>query len=95
METQQVLDDLCEEYKDIFSSHKGDIDHTKLHTMNIDKGNHPPIVQKPYTLQLKPTQWVQEELEMLQNIRIILQRLSPWSSPIVTVPKNAQSRYQH
>ena len=28
--TQKSLDALCEKYQDIFSLHKGDIDHTKL-----------------------------------------------------------------
>ena len=32
---------LCEEYKDIFSLHQGDIGHTKLLTINIDRGDHP------------------------------------------------------
>ena len=60
-EAQQTLNYLCEEYKDIFSEYKGDIGHTKLLTVDIDT-YHPPIVQKPYTLPLKHTQVVWEEL---------------------------------
>ena len=44
------------EYKDISSLHQGNIGHTELFTMNIEKGDHPPIAQKPYTLPLKQTQ---------------------------------------
>ena len=50
LETQQALYALCEEYQDIFSSHQGDISHTTLLTMDIDIGDYPSIVQKPYML---------------------------------------------
>ena len=50
LETQNALDNLCQEYKDKFSLHQGDIGHTKFLTMDIDTGNHLPIVQKPYAL---------------------------------------------
>ena len=61
METLQTLSELSEEYKDIFSEHKGDIGHTKLLNVIIDAGDHPPIAQQPYILPLKLTLWVQEE----------------------------------
>ena len=32
------------------SLHQGFISNTKLFTMDIDRRDHPPIVQKPYTL---------------------------------------------
>ena len=70
LETQQTLNDLCEEYKDTFSLHQGDIGHTKLLAIDIDKGYHHPIALKPYTLQLKHTQWVCEEIEMLKKLYI-------------------------
>ena len=38
-ETKQALNELCEEYKDIFSLHQGDIGHTKLLTVDIDMGD--------------------------------------------------------
>ena len=61
------MNELCEEYKDVFSLIQGDIHHTKLLTMYIDKEYHPSIVQKTYMLPLKHTQWVFEELELLQK----------------------------
>ena len=57
-ETKQALNELCEEYKYVFLLHQGDIDNTKLPTMDIDTGVHPPIIQKQYTLPLKHTQWI-------------------------------------
>ena len=41
--TQQALDDLCEECKDIFSLHQGDIGHSKLCITDIDTRDHPSI----------------------------------------------------
>ena len=43
LETQQALNKLFKEYKDIFSLHQGGIGHTQLLTMDID---HPSILQK-------------------------------------------------
>ena len=46
-----------------------------------------PITQKPYTLPLKHTEWVQRELEILEKAGVIVRSVSPWASPIVVVPK--------
>ena len=91
LEIQVALNELCEEYKGIFLLHQGDIGHTELLTMDIDIRDHPPIAQKPYTLPLKHTQWVHEELEMLAKAGIIPQNVSPWSCPIVIVPRKPQA----
>ena len=80
---------LCEDFVDIFSTGQSDIGHTKLIEMDIDTGNSPPVCQKLYTLPLKHNQWVKEELEALEKAGIILQSMSPWSSPIVFVPKRS------
>ena len=44
LEMHKVLDELYEEYKDMFSLHQGDIGHTKLLTMYIHAGDHPTIM---------------------------------------------------
>ena len=61
---------MCEEYKDIFSEHKGDVGHTKLLTVDIDT-YHPRTVQKPYTLPQKDIWWVWKEPEMLEKVEFI------------------------
>ena len=58
--------------------------------MDIDTGNHPPITQKPYTVPLKHTQWVHEELEMLKKNSNYFSKCF-WSNPIVILPKKAQT----
>ena len=78
---------LCEEYTDVFSKDSTDIGRTPLLTMDIDTGDNPPICQRPYSLALKHVEWVQEELEKLEQAGVITRSMSPWASPIVIVPK--------
>ena len=51
------------EFNDIFSTDSGDIGKTPFLEVDIDTGDSLPITQKPYTLPLKHTEWVQRELE--------------------------------
>ena len=81
---------LCKEFGDIFSKDSTDIGKTPLITMDIDTGDSPPICQKPYNLPLKHTEWVQKELEMLEEAGVIVRSISPWASPIVVVPKKTE-----
>ena len=86
-EQRQAFRYLCTEFEDIFSTDSGDIRKTPLLEVEIDTGNSPPITQKPYTLPLKHTEWVQRELEILEKAGVIVRSVSPWASPIVVVPK--------
>ena len=86
-EQRQAFKDLCMEFKDIFSTDSGDIGKTPLLEVEIDTGDSPPITQKPYTLPLKHTEWVQRELEILEKAGVIVRSVSPWASPLVVVPK--------
>ena len=88
-EPQKAFQDLCHEFKDIFSVDLGDIGKTPLVEMEIDTGDSPPITQKPYTLPLKHAEWVQKELEILEKAGVIVRSVSPWASPIVVVPKRS------
>ena len=84
---KQAFKDLCIEFNDIFSTDSGDIGKTPLLEVEIDTGDSPPITQKPYTLPLKHTEWVQRELEILEKAGVIVRSVSPRASPIVVVPK--------
>ena len=86
-EQRQAFKDLCTEFKDIFSTDSGDIGKMPLLKVEIDTGDSLPITQKPYTLPLKHTEWVQRELEILEKAGVIVRSVSPWASPIVVVPK--------
>ena len=91
-EQQQAFRELCTEFKDIFSTDSGDIGKTPLLEVEIDTGDSMPITQKPYTLPLKHTEWVQRELEILEKAGVIVRSVSSWASPIVVVPKRTALR---
>ena len=78
---------MCTEFNDIFLADSSDIGKTPLLEVEIDTGDNLPITQKPYTLPLKHTTWVQRELEILEKASVIVRSVSPWASPIVVVPK--------
>ena len=86
-EHQNAFKELSKEFKDIFSVDSSDIGKTPLVEMEIDIGDSLPITQKPYTLPLKHTKWVQKELEILEKAGVIVRSVSSWASPIVVVPK--------
>ena len=86
-EQWQAFKDMCMEFNDIFLTDSGDIGKTPLLEVEIDTGDSFPITQKPYTLPLKHTEWVQRELEILEKAGVIVRSVSPWASPIVVVPK--------
>ena len=54
--------------------------------MKIDTGDSPPICQRPYNLPLKHREWVQKELETLEQVGVICQSVFPGAGPIVIVP---------
>ena len=81
---------LCDEYSDIFSQSSIDLGRTPLLTMEIETGDSPPICQKPYNLPLKHAEWVQREINNLEEAGVITRSVSPWASPIVVVPKKAE-----
>ena len=64
-----------------------DIRKTFLLEVEIDTGDNLPIIQKPYTLHLNHTAWVQRELDILEKAGVIVRSVSPWTSPMVVVPK--------
>ena len=85
---KQQLEELCMEFKDIFSTSSKDIGRTPLVKMDIDT----PICQRPYNLPLKHAEWVKKELHILEEAGIIVKSVSPWASPIVVVPKKSAPR---
>ena len=88
----QRFEELCEEYGQAFSKHNEDIGRTKLVKMHIDTGDSPPVSSRPYTLPLKHYEWVQREIESLEQAGIITKSMSHWASPIVIVPKKSAPR---
>ena len=73
---RNAFKDLCTEFNDIFSTDSGDIGKTPLLEVEIDTGDSLPITQKPYTLPLKHTAWVQRELEIFEKAGVIVKCLT-------------------
>ena len=57
--------------------------------MDRDTGDSPPVSSRPYTLPLKHYEWVQREIESLEQAGVITKSMSKWASPIVIVPKKS------
>ena len=64
---QNAFKDFMYGISDIFSTDSSDIGKTSLLEIEIDTGDSLPITQKPYTLPLKHTTWVQRELENIEE----------------------------
>ena len=86
------FEELCEEYKDIFSKDSSEEGKTPLITMEIETGDSPPVCQRPYNLPLKHVDWVQKELDTLEKAGVITGSVSPWASPIVIVSKRTEAK---
>ena len=87
LQHREAFENLCSEFKDIFSRDSADLGKTLLLKMDIPTGNSRPITQSPYTLALKHVKWVQEEIETLEKVEIIAKTVFLWASSIVIVPK--------
>ena len=88
-ETKECFAQLCNEYDDVFSKNNQDIGKTTLIEMEINTGDSLPVAQSPYTLPLKHYEWVRKEIEMLEKAGVIVKSLSPWTSPVIVVPKKS------
>ena len=86
---QEQFDKVKASFTNVFSTSSADLGRVDIVEMEIDTGDHRPIAQKPYTVPLKHRDWVQKELEMLEEAGIIERSVSPWASPIVIVPKKS------
>ena len=86
---QAAFEKLKTSKEDAFSKDSADIGQTTLVRMTIDTGDSPPICQRPYNLPLKHTEWVKQELDILEQAGVIERSISPWASPIVIVPKKS------
>ena len=89
VDVEQGFEELCEEYGQAFSKNNEDIGRTKLVQMDIDTGDSPPVSSRPYMLPLKHYEWVQREIESLEQAGVITKSMSSWASPIVVVPKKS------
>lgn len=84
---QNQLDEVLEEFKDVLAHEDDPIGTTHVVQHDIHTKDSPPIRQAAYRLAPLQKKRLEEELETLQKKDIIKPSNSPWSSPIVMVPK--------
>jgi hypothetical protein len=83
-DNKNKMNQLLTEYKEIFNENGVATSHT---THRIDTGNHSPIAVKPYRLSPKRQEQLREKLDDMINQDIIEECDSPWSAPVIMVPK--------
>ena len=85
-EKEQLLS-LLQNYSDIFSIHSYDLGRTSHIDHHIDVQNSVPIHQRPYQVAPKHQSDITNNIQDMLYHDIIQPSVSPWSSPILLVPK--------
>ena len=86
-EAQEKLHTLLKEkYNDIVSKSATDIGWTNLIELDIPT-DVPCMASRPYFIPLKYRDFVDEEIQQLEDAEIISRSMSDWASPILVVPK--------
>ena len=81
------LQRLLDEYSDLFSTGPGDIGRTTVTTHSISTGSSQPIRRRPYRQPFHVRQEVERHVQNMLDSDVIKPSSSPWSSPIIMVPK--------
>ena len=84
---QKQLIQLLHQNSDIFGEEITKLGRTGLVEHFIDVGDTKPIHQKPYRLSPAQKEILEQEVNKMLHGDIIEESVSPWSSPIIMVPK--------
>lgn len=84
---KKKFDELIEKNQDIFAKSKKDLGRTTFVKHTIDTGNTPPIKQRAYRVSQKEEEVIRKEVKTMLENGIIRKSKSPWTSPVVIVPK--------
>ena len=86
-EQKKRLDELLAEYRDVLADKTDPLGTTDRVVHSIDTGDEKPIRQKPYRLSPSQKEALDKELDYLLEKGVVRASNSPWSSPVVMVPK--------
>ena len=78
---------LLENNLDLFAENDLELGKMNIVKMSIDTGDHPPIKQRPYKIPFSQRPQVDKALDDMLEAGIIQPSQSPWSSPLVIIPK--------
>ena len=84
---REKVEGLVKKYEGIIMSSTGKLGRTNLVKCEINTGDHPPIAQKPYTVNDQKRKMINEEIEKMLKDNIIRESKSPWSSPVHVIKK--------
>jgi len=84
---KQMVRGLLNEYKHLFAMNDLELGTTDIVKMTIDTGDAQPIKQKPYRTPLLQRPIIEKHINNMLDAGIIKESTSPWSSPVVLVPK--------
>ena len=85
--TQEQLGQLLQDYAGLFAKNDRDLGTTDLTEVSLNTGDSAPIKQRPYRLPYSQWPMLEKHLNDLQQADIIRPSQSPWSSPILFVPR--------
>ena len=85
-ETKKKLDNIIDEYSDIFSKDQYDIGASTHPPVEIPTEG-PPCISAPYTIPLEFKPWADNTINKLLEAGMIQQTMSTWASPVIIVPK--------
>lgn len=84
---KEQFDQLLEKHKDIFIKHPNDFGRTDVTTHPIDTKDEKPIKQHAYKTDFKKQEVIQKEINKMLEAGVIRRSTSPWTSPVVLIPK--------
>ena len=86
---KDILNQAITEYNDVIAWSEDCVGRTNLQALPIDTGDTLPIKQRPYRHSKAEDEIIEAEVLKWLRQDIIEQSHSPWSSPVVLVPKKA------
>ena len=89
---QKQFDDLLQKYDHLFAKSETDLGTTDLIQATFNTGDAQPIKQNPYRLPYSQWPILEKHLKELSEADIIEPSQSPWSSPILFVPRKDKSQ---
>jgi hypothetical protein len=81
------MKDFLQQYQDVFAVSSADLGCYPGVQHEIKTGDHPPICQRPYRVPSAYKAEVEKQMEEMMDSQVVEPSSSPWSSPLVIVPK--------